>query len=75
MRKIIILLGGLAVLAATYLNRNDQPAETTASQEARTEDTSLFDGQIKAIDKARGVEDTVMSAYQKRDAQMDAQGQ
>lgn len=65
------------ILAAVNYSRNDTPADaqTNAASESQEEDTSLFSSQIKAIDKAKGVEGTIMSSFEKRDAQMDAQGQ
>ena len=79
MKKLVIILaGGLAILAAGYFNR-DEPntgeAGDALATETQAEETSLFSGQIKAIEKAKGVEGNIMSAFQQRDAQMDAQGQ
>ena len=79
-RLLIILVGGLALLAAYTMTRNAQDAgqaqaNVEESAQPREEDSSLFSTQIKAIDKAKGVESTIMNAFNKRDSQMDAQGQ
>ena len=77
-RLFIILMGGLVILAAGYYSRDKQDSTQAGdgiATEAHEENASMFSGQIEAIEKARGVEGNIMSAFQQRDAQMDAQGQ
>ena len=75
---MFILLGGLVILTAGYFSRDDQPASAQAGNDVAAtgeEDSSLLGSHIKAAEKAKGVEGNIMSAFQQRDAMMDAQGQ
>lgn len=73
-RIMFILLGGLVILTAGYFSRDDQPARNDVAATGE-EDSSLLGSHIKAAEKAKGVEGNIMSAFQQRDAMMDAQGQ
>ena len=76
---MILVAVGLIVMGAAYFSRDDQPDDAKVSAEseasAEQEDGSLFSGHIQAIEKATGVQDNISSAFEKRNAQMDAQGQ